>query len=133
MLLFILLVVVIVGGYFLYTHLKEQKEFSEFSKVFNIGLEELAKFNGVASKRIFVGVKGDIFEVSNSPFYTPGGTYHIFAGKDASISLAKSDLEGKYLNNQTEQLNEEEQQSLDEWHNKFTEKYRKVGKLTIKN
>lgn len=129
MLVEIVLVILIVGGYFAYQHYKEKKEFEEYTREYNLTLEELAKYNGVANKRVFVCVKGDIFDVSSAPFYTPGGSYHVFAGTEATTSLAKGDLDGKFLNTPNQELNEEEQYSADDWHQRFLEKYRKVGKL----
>ncbi len=39
-----------------------------------------------------------MFDVTHSNFYGPNDPYHIFAGKDASISLATSSLEESTLN-----------------------------------
>ena len=125
----IILVVLSAVGYFFYKDYSDKKAFEEFAKEKNLTLAELGKHDGIASKRIFVGVKGDIFDVSTSSFYTPGGSYHIFAGKDASTSLAKGDLEGTYLNTPEAELNEEEKHTLDEWHDRFLSKYRIVGKV----
>lgn len=125
----ILLVLLIVGGYFGYKYYSEQKEFEEYAKEYNLTLKELGDFNGIKKKRIFVCVKGDIFDVSHSSFYTPGGSYHIFAGKDASTSLAKGDLDGTYLNTPGHALEEDEKAALDDWYGRFLEKYRKVGRL----
>jgi membrane-associated progesterone receptor component len=128
----ILLAVLTVAGYFIWTHFKQEREFDEMTKVFNIDLKELRKYNGVGNKRVFLCVKGDLFEVTGSPFYSPGGGYHLFAGRESSVSLAKGDLEGTYLDKLPPyDLNAEEEQALDEWHSKFLEKYRKVGKLKI--
>lgn len=129
MLVEIVLVILIVAGYFAYQHYKEKKEFEEYTKEYNLTLEELGQYNGVANKKIFVCIKGDIFDVSNSPFYSQGNSYHVFAGKEATTSLAKGDLEGKFLNTPGHQLTEEEQSGADDWHQRFMEKYRKVGKL----
>jgi membrane-associated progesterone receptor component len=128
-LLGLLLIVVGVAGYLYYKYQQEQKEYVEFSKEYNLTTSELSAYDGIKNKRIFVGVKGDIFDVSTSSFYTPGGSYHIFAGKDASASLAKGDLEGKFLNKPYDDLNEEETQTLDEWYERFLGKYRRVGKV----
>lgn len=124
-----LLAALIVACYFGYKYYAEQKEFEEYTKEFNLSLDQLGAYNGVKNKRVFVCVKGDIFDVSNSPFYSPGGSYSIFAGKEASTSLAKGDLEGKFLNTPGHDLNQDEQEALDDWHTRFLEKYRKVGRL----
>jgi predicted heme/steroid binding protein len=47
---------------------------------------ELAQFDGTdESKPIYLAINGTIFDVSaNRRTYGPGGSYHIFAGRDAS-------------------------------------------------
>jgi len=52
-------------------------------------LEELRLYDGVKKSNIFLALKGVIFDVSGSDFYSPGGSYHLLAGHDASISLGK--------------------------------------------
>ena len=84
--------------------------------------------NGV----VFVGVRGDIFNVTESPFYKEPSSYAIFAGKDATVALAKSDLTGTWCNRTGEvELTEEEKQIVDDWHARFSEKYQKVGKVLL--
>lgn len=125
----IVIVVVTVVGYFLYQHRAEQKAFEEYNKEYNLTPAELAKFNGKASKRTFIGVKGDIFDVTGSPFYSGGGSYAVFAGTDASVALAKGDLSGEWVNKAVEGLDAEETAALEDWHQRFLAKYRRVGKM----
>ena len=47
---------------------------------------------------MFVALKGVIYDVSSSDFYSVGGGYHHFAGHDASINLAKMAHDDQYLN-----------------------------------
>lgn len=56
--------------------------------------EELAKYNGVPEgQKIFVAIKGTIFDVSAKPdMYGPGKGYSVFAGKDGSKGLGLSSL-----------------------------------------
>ena len=129
---FVLTLVLVVGGvfaYFFWRNKQQQAEFDDFAKEFNLKVTELKKFNGVENKRIFIGVKGDLFDVTTSAFYKPGGSYHIFAGHEASVCLAKGDLEGKYLDQLDAQYTPDEQATLDDWHFRFSDKYRKVGKI----
>lgn len=125
----ILIVVFGVVGYFLYENYREQKAYEEFNREYNLTPADLAKFNGKTNKRTFIGVKGDIFDVTGSPFYTGGGSYSVFAGTDASAALAKGDLSGEWVNKPTSSLNEEEQAALEDWHQRFLAKYRRVGKV----
>lgn len=48
--------------------------------------QELSKHDGTdASAPIYVAIKGSVFDVSTKKdVYGPGGSYHVFAGKDAS-------------------------------------------------
>ncbi|KAI9721804.1 MAG: hypothetical protein M1812_002139 [Candelaria pacifica] len=47
---------------------------------------ELTRYNGTdSSLPIYLAINGTIFDVSASPtFYGPGGSYHFFAGRDAT-------------------------------------------------
>ncbi|CAK7206837.1 hypothetical protein SEUCBS139899_009643 [Sporothrix eucalyptigena] len=49
-------------------------------------LEELAGYDGTdASKPVYLSIDGNVFDVSNGRhIYGPGGSYHYFAGVDAS-------------------------------------------------
>ena len=67
-----------------------------------------------------------------SPFQ-PGGGYHFFCGRDASRGLAKSSLDPATLDEKAvgdlSGLDEEELNTLDEWVERFEEKYPVVGVL----
>lgn len=51
-----------------------------------ITVGDLATYTGQdASKPIYVAIKGRVYDVSRKrEVYGPGGSYHVFAGKDAS-------------------------------------------------
>ncbi|CAF4449391.1 unnamed protein product, partial [Rotaria magnacalcarata] len=55
---------------------------------------ELRKYNGTDSNgRILTVIYGDIFDVSRrSDLYGPGGSYSLFAGRDATRALSKMQL-----------------------------------------
>jgi len=79
-------------------------------------------------------LKGSVFDVSNADFYKPGGPYHVLAGHDASVALARMNLDPEVLNNPAkynwrECLNEEEKQSLENWFKRLSDKYPVVGTL----
>jgi len=111
------------------------------SKVFK--REELTQFNGGQEstdlKRvdvpIYVGINGKVVDVSygGKAMYGAGGPYNIFAGKDASRSLAKMSFKPEDLNSHDlSDLTTEQQKTLNEWENKFvqTKKYPVVGTLS---
>ena len=63
---------------------------------------ELAKYDGSdPNLPIYIALNGSIFDVSAAPqTYGPGGSYHVFAGKDA----ARAFLTGCFVDDQTPDL-----------------------------
>lgn len=59
---------------------------------------KLSVFNGHDDEKIFIAVKGNVFDVTaGRQFYGPSGPYSNFAGHDASRGLALNSFEmGKY-------------------------------------
>lgn len=88
--------------------------------------EELIQFDGVKNPHIFVSLKRKVYEVAPQ-FYGPGGPYHIFAGKEASRCLGKSQLDGKDVNKYWVDCTEEELETLDDYVETFESKYPVVG------
>jgi membrane-associated progesterone receptor component len=63
---------------------------------------------------------GTVFDVSaKRDTYGSGGSYNIFAGKDASRALGKSTLKAEDAVADYSTLNEQERKTLDEWHSFF--------------
>ncbi len=98
---------------------------------------ELKPFNGENNTAVYLGVRGNVFDVtSGKNFYGPGGPYENFAGRDASRGLAcgsfDEDMLTKDLHGPLDDLKglgEDEMQALQGWEDRFTEKYLVVGKL----
>jgi membrane-associated progesterone receptor component len=98
---------------------------------------ELRIYNGEQGMPVYLAVRGKVFDVtSGKNFYGPGGPYENFAGKDASRGLAcgsfdaemlTKDLQGPLDN--LEGLSQEELNALQDWENRFVEKYLVVGRL----
>ncbi|ORC93704.1 uncharacterized protein TM35_000015810 [Trypanosoma theileri] len=89
--------------------------------------EDLAEHDGVKKNSIYVSLKLVVYEVAPQ-FYGPGQPYHLYAGREISRSLAKSDLTGKELDKDwVPGSSEEELQQLDQWIEKFKAKYPVVG------
>ncbi len=59
--------------------------------------EELLKYNGRDDPKVYLAIKGVVLDVSTSDFYKEGGAYHIFAGHDASVALAKMSKDPEHL------------------------------------
>jgi membrane-associated progesterone receptor component len=92
--------------------------------------QQLAQYDGVKDKKLFLALKGVIYDVTGSPFYEPGSGYHSFTGRDASINLAKMSHDEQYYNKYGEiTLDQEETSVLNDWVARFESKYHKVGKV----
>ena len=98
---------------------------------------ELKPFNGENNSPVYLAVRGQVFDVtSGRNFYGPGGPYENFAGRDATRGLAcgsfdedmlTKDLQGPL--DDLKGLGPDEMQSLQDWEDRFSEKYLVVGKL----
>jgi len=96
----------------------------------------LAKFNGKDDKKILIGVKGNVYDVTpGATFYGPSGPYGNFAGRDASRGLSKGSFDEDMitpLDNPIDDLKDlldDEKKALDDWEEHFANKYACVGKL----
>ncbi|PVV00453.1 hypothetical protein BB560_005162 [Smittium megazygosporum] len=105
--------------------------FSEYN------LSELRDFDGTGpTKLIFIGIKEKVYDVSSKPeFYGPNGAYGVFAGRDATAALAKSDITTEFIPKVEDKphdlttLSEKEKETLDGWVSFFDNKYQVVGTL----
>ncbi|KAJ0394679.1 hypothetical protein P43SY_004162 [Pythium insidiosum] len=96
--------------------------------------EELRRFNGVDNVRhtCLVALNGVIYDVTANGWdhYGPDGTYSLFAGRDASVALARMSLDPEVLDDANlDELTEEERKTLADWSTRFQQKYSVVGKL----
>lgn len=102
--------------------------------------QTLAAFNGSDEKRIFIAVRGTVYDVTaGSLFYGPGGPYANFAGRDALRGLALNSFDIECLTDldkpidTLEGLLQEEILALDGWESLFSSKYPVVGQLRNPN
>eukprot|EP00358_Blepharisma_japonicum_P000718 CAMPEP_0202947420 /NCGR_PEP_ID=MMETSP1395-20130829/11586_1 /ASSEMBLY_ACC=CAM_ASM_000871 /TAXON_ID=5961 /ORGANISM="Blepharisma japonicum, Strain Stock R1072" /LENGTH=81 /DNA_ID=CAMNT_0049648661 /DNA_START=11 /DNA_END=253 /DNA_ORIENTATION=+ len=58
--------------------------------------EQLLEYNGKNGK-IYFACGGIIFDVSNDKSFKEGGKDHVFAGRDATVSLARMDYDKKWI------------------------------------
>ncbi|KAF5474325.1 hypothetical protein F2P56_006234 [Juglans regia] len=93
--------------------------------------QQLRAYSGSDSnKPILMAIKGQIYDVSSSRmFYGPGGPYGMFAGREASRALALLSFNPQDINGNLEGLDASELEILQDWEDKFIEKYAKVGQL----
>ncbi|KAI9455255.1 cytochrome b5 [Lactarius psammicola] len=85
--------------------------------------EALKPFDGSdPAKPIYVAIKGTVFDVSRKrETYGPGGSYALFAGKDA---LKPEDAVPDWST-----LEDKDRKTLDDWHSFFTKRYAVVGRV----
>eukprot|EP00904_Undaria_pinnatifida_P008944 jgi/Undpi1/517/HiC_scaffold_10.g03981.m1 len=102
-------------------------------------LEELRPFNGTteipegyAASPIYVGIKGKVYDMSygGASMYGPGKSYNLFAGRDASVALAKMSFAPEHLDNpDISILSDSDMQVLQDWADKLAKKYPVVGTI----
>lgn len=77
-----------------------------------------------------MAVKGVVYDVGSARnMYGPGGSYHLFAGRECARALAILSLKEEDCNGNLSDLTEEQVKKLDEWVAKFEAKYPVVGRL----
>ncbi|KAG8967413.1 hypothetical protein FRC03_010029 [Tulasnella sp. 419] len=100
-------------------------------KTDKISLQELARHDGTNGDTIYVAIKGTVFDVSGKrDMYGPGGSYHIFAGKDGSKGLGLSSLKAEDAIPDYSTLGPDEQKVLDNWYDFFAKRYNQVGTVS---
>lgn len=96
--------------------------------------EQLRDFDGIKEKKIFIALKGDVYDVTpSSEFYGAEGAYHCFAGRNASRAMAKLSFDEAELSNPNlTDLGPFEKDTLESWVEKFkyVKQYEIVGKLS---
>lgn len=95
--------------------------------------KSLANFDGTVrpDAPILLGIDGDVYDVSaNRRVYGPGGSYHVFAGKDAARAFVTGCFT-HHLTHDIRGLTEKQLKSLDHWKNFFKnhKDYPKVGRV----
>ncbi|KAG6483533.1 membrane steroid-binding protein 2-like [Zingiber officinale] len=99
----------------------------------DISLEELRTYDGSDPKKpLLMAIKGVVYDVSiGRMLYGPGGPYAFFAGRETSRALALMSFDLGDLNSDLDDLGEAELEVLQDWEEKFKEKYIKVGKIVL--
>jgi len=93
-----------------------------------ITVAELRQSDGTdSSKPTYVAIKGTVFDVSGNKAYQPGGSYHVFAGKDPSRALAKSSLKPEDCVPEWQDVEDKEKTVLNDWYTFFSKRYNIVG------
>uniref|UniRef100_A0ACD5XPL8 Uncharacterized protein n=1 Tax=Avena sativa TaxID=4498 RepID=A0ACD5XPL8_AVESA len=100
-------------------------------QVGEITLEQLRVYDGKdPAKSILIAIRGKVYDVSRGRlFYGPQGPYSLFAGRDASRALALMSFDLNDLTGDLEGLSPDELEVLQDWEEKFKERYPVVGHL----
>ncbi|KAM0875245.1 hypothetical protein ACQ4PT_036934 [Festuca glaucescens] len=100
-------------------------------QVGEITLEQLRAYDGKdPAKSILIAIRGQVYDVSRGRlFYGPQGSYSLFAGRDASRALALMSFDLNDLTGDLEGLSPDELEVLEDWEEKFKERYPLVGHL----
>lgn len=99
---------------------------------------QLARFNGVDNPKIYVAIRGYIYDVTDNPDkYGVGKSYHKLVGKDVSRLLGLNvlalhpeqarDDPGLESTWDTSGLSEKQQETVDKWVLFFQARYKIVG------
>lgn len=94
-------------------------------------LDELRAFDGANGGRILLSLSGKIIDVTEgAASYGPGGSYHLFAGRDVTKNLALMDLSEDSLNQPDYvPVDEDGKKSLASWWARLISKYPHVGRV----
>ncbi|ODV84612.1 hypothetical protein CANARDRAFT_235893 [[Candida] arabinofermentans NRRL YB-2248] len=100
-----------------------------------ITLQELSKYDGIQTPKIYIAIKSTVFDVTrNSASYAPDKSYHAFVGRDASRALGKSSLKPEDTDSSISWdysvLNFKQLKVLNDWYTFFENRYDIVGVVT---
>ncbi|KAK2625394.1 hypothetical protein QTJ16_004706 [Diplocarpon rosae] len=94
-----------------------------------ISLDALSKADGTngPDNLCYVAIKGKVFDVTGNKSYLPGGSYHVFAGRDASRALGLTSTKAEDVRADWADLSDKEKGVLDDWLTFFSKRYNIVG------
>ncbi len=73
---------------------------------------------------------GTVFDVSHKrEMYGPGGSYHVFSGKDGSRGLGMSSLRVEDAVPDWSMLKDDQVKVLNQWYDFFVKRYNIVGRV----
>ena len=91
-------------------------------------IKELHQFNGINKEEIYVSILGKVYDVTKSKeMYGKGGSYHVFAGHDATLCLAFTSLESEHLDKPLQNVDDDAMGRVNAFKDRFESKYPTVG------
>ncbi|XP_010895336.2 neuferricin [Esox lucius] len=93
--------------------------------------DELSLYNGDENSRgLYLAILGQVFDVEKGmKHYGPGGGYHFFAGKDATLAFVTGDFTDPGLTDDVSGLSPAQVVALYDWLAFYHKDYRPVGRL----
>ncbi|KAH8170699.1 cytochrome b5-like heme/Steroid binding domain-containing protein [Sarocladium implicatum] len=88
-----------------------------------ISAADLAQADGVDGNKCYVAIKGKVYDVTGNKAYQPGGSYNVFAGKDASRALGKTSTKPEDVSPEWQDLDDKEKSTLEDWVTFFSKRY----------
>ncbi|KAF5390638.1 hypothetical protein D9757_002651 [Collybiopsis confluens] len=95
---------------------------------------KLAQYDGsVPGVPILLAIDGDVYDVSKGKAYQPKGSYHYFAGVDASRAFATGCF-GTHRTHDLRGITEDEMKSLEHWKDFYSnhKDYKKIGRVSYR-
>ncbi|WVZ56745.1 hypothetical protein U9M48_007234 [Paspalum notatum var. saurae] len=104
-------------------------------EVGEVTLEQLRAYDGKdPAKQILIAIRGQVYDVSRGRlFYGPQGPYSLFAGRDATRALALMSFDPNDLTGDLDGLSPDDLEVLQDWEEKFKERYPRVGHLACQD
>nr|CAD7266758.1 unnamed protein product [Timema shepardi] len=117
------------GGHLGHTITFKKPSKLKHSKLFSVN--DLSKYNGIeGSKGLYLSILGKVYDVKKGKrHYGPGGSYHSFAGKDASRAFITGDFNETGLSDDVLDLTPQELKSIIHWTEFYARDYKYRGKL----
>ncbi|XP_071560157.1 neuferricin [Temnothorax nylanderi] len=79
---------------------------------------------------LYLSVLGQVFDVTKGEkHYGPGGTYHAFTGRDASLAFITGEFDDQGLTDDISSLSQRQVKALDDWLQFYNANYIYKGKL----
>ena len=103
------------------------------SDLSTMSYDELSKHRD--GQTVYVALKGKVFDVSSNEVYKEGGGYHAFAGRDASVALAKMNFGDELMDpkkthwTKEGEIDEKQMKILDEWVVFYEKRYKIIARL----
>ncbi|XP_012543721.2 neuferricin [Monomorium pharaonis] len=92
-------------------------------------VDELKRYTNLENG-LYLSILGQVFDVTKGEkHYGPGGSYHAFTGRDASLAFITGEFDEQGLTDDVSSLSEQQVKALDDWLQFYNTNYIYKGKL----